>query len=410
LKRALLLVVLLALPAQAVPDPVTVETAHYRIRAEAARPDVEEMGRVLEAAWPQWVRFFGAEPEPGEGEKLEVCFGATQESFFARLKADGITPPQAGGYYSPQTRVAYLFRQPTIYNTRCLLLHETTHQFHYLARTGNRSVPATWYVEGLAEYLGRHSWDGEHLVLGQLPLLSLCDYSGKALAEDGITLQQVVAGEGGDRPLWFALVRFLLTAQDGQYATSFARLAEKLDRGGVAPKLFGQTVGSPRQLEKPFRAWLATEQEPWRQIYNEWEGIGPGRFAGTAGGSTVSTCAVKAPVTKLGATLETPSASSWIAGILLHHVDGDDYTTALCYGGKVIKVARRQAGGWLRLGEFPCPEAAEPSLIRFEAERRGGKVALIVEGRELGEFELPGRTMGLALQGSTVRYRNVTWE
>lgn len=416
MKRSLLvlcLMVLPAAPALAAPDLVTVESTHYRISAETSSTDAEEMGRVLEAAWPLFAGFFDAEPELEDDAKLEVFFGATQQTFFARLKADGIVPPKAGGYYSPKTRVAYLWRQPTIYNTRCLLIHEATHQFHYRSKTRNRSVPTTWYVEGLAEYLGRHHWDGENLAIGELPLLSLSDYSQKALASldaGEVTLAEVVAGQAGDRPLFFAIVRFLLTASDGKYVKSFRRLSGKLDRGGASPKLFGQTVGSPKRLEGKFHAWLATEQEPWRQIYNEWEGIGPGRVAGTAGGSIVSTCAVKAPVTKIAADLEVPATSNWIAGVLLHHTNGNDYTTALCYGGKVIKVARRQDDRWVQLGEFPCPTPGQEGLIRFRVERSGGKVHLYVEDEPVGAFDLPGSTLGLALQGSTVRYRNVTWE
>ncbi len=404
---------LLALTAFAAPELQTIETTHYRVHAEATPAQAKEMGRVLEAAWPQFAEFFGAEPELADGVKLDVFFGATQQSFFTRLKAAGITPPKAGGYYSPKTRVAYLWRQPTIYNTRCLLIHEATHQFHFLSKTRNRSVPMTWYVEGLAEYLGRHHWDGEELRLGELPLLSLSDYSKKAIESlDGeeISLADVIEGKGGDRPLFFAIVRYLLTGEDGKYHQSFGILSKKLDRGGASPALFSRTVGSPRKLEKKFREWLLDEQEPWRQIFNEWEGMGSGRVCGTAEGSIVSTCAVKAPVKRLSATLEIPADGAWIAGVLLHHTDNGDYTTALSYGGKEIRVARRRDRKWVTLSRFPGPKPKEKGLLRFVVERTGEKVRLLVEGREMGTFELPGRTFGLALQGSTVRYRNVTWE
>ncbi len=402
-----------AAPVASAPESAVAETAHYRIRAEASRSEAAEMGRVLEAAWPQFQEFFSATPELAEGQKLEVFFGATQDSFFARLRADGISPPQAGGYYSPKTRTAYLWRQPTIYNTRCLLIHETTHQFHYLAKTGNRSLPVTWYVEGLAEYLGRHTWDGENLSLGELPLVSLTDYSVKALAEldaDGADLAGVVEGRVGGRPLWFALVRFLLTGAEGKYRKPFATLSKKLDRGAASPSLFGRAVGSPRKLEPVFREWLESEQEPWKQIFNEWEGIGPDRFKGTAGGSTVSACAVKGKVTRLIATLEIPEDGAWIGGVLLHHTSNDDYTTALCYGGKEIRVARRQGGKWVRLGSAPCPLPVAKDRLRFVLERNGEKVTLRVEGRRIGDYELPGQTLGLALQGSTIRYRDVIWQ
>ena len=418
MKRALLVLglpvlCLLGLTASAAPGLQVIDTAHYLVHAEATRAQTEEMGRVLEAAWPQLAKFFGAEPELADGVKLNVFFGATQQSFFARLKADGITPPKAGGYYSPKTRVAYLWRQPTIYNTRCLLIHEATHQFHFLSKTRNRSVPMTWYVEGLAEYLGRHYWDGESLRLGELPLLSLSDYSRKALESlngEEVSLAKVIEGKGGGRPLFFAIVRYLLTGENGKYRKSFARLSKKLDRGAASPALFSRTVGSPRKLEQKFREWLRHEQEPWRQIFNEWEGMGSGRFSGTAGGSIVSTCAVKAPVKRLSATIEVPADGAWIAGVLLHHTDNGDYTTALSYGGKEIRVARRQDHKWVTLGRFPGPKPKEKGLLRFVVERTGGKVRLLVEGKEMGTFELPGGTFGLALQGSTVRYRNVTWE
>jgi hypothetical protein len=66
-----------------------------------------------------------------EGEKLPVFIAATREGFAARLTADGIAPPASGGYCHPGNRTAYLWRQPTLYHTRVLLLHEATHQFHY---------------------------------------------------------------------------------------------------------------------------------------------------------------------------------------------------------------------------------------------------------------------------------------
>jgi len=156
-----ILLLLLAAPAAAAPEPIRVETEHYALLAETDRAEAEELGRVLEAAWPQLEAFFGAAPDLDGDERLPVRFFATKESFAAGLRADGIAPPASGGYYHPPNRTAWLWRQPTIYNTRCLLLHEVTHQFHFLARTGNRSLPQNWYVEGLAEHLGRHEWDGE---------------------------------------------------------------------------------------------------------------------------------------------------------------------------------------------------------------------------------------------------------
>ncbi len=73
-------------------------------------------------------------------------------------------------------------------------------------------------------------------------------------------------------------------------------------------------------------------------------------------------------------------------------------------------MARRQNNKWVKLGNYPCPKPAGKGLIRFRLERVGEQVRLFVEEKAIGAFKLPGTTLGLALQGSTVRYRNVTWE
>ena len=59
----------------------TVETAHYRLEAEG--DNAKEQARVLEAAWPQFKAFFGAEPKTKE--KLRVRYFATREAWVRSL-------------------------------------------------------------------------------------------------------------------------------------------------------------------------------------------------------------------------------------------------------------------------------------------------------------------------------------
>ena len=394
-------------------DPVVVETEHYRIEAGFPAGEVEEMGRVLEAAWPQFAAFFGAEPTLAGDERLRVFVGATKEAFEARMRADGVTPPEAGGYYSPGNSTAYLYRQPTIYYTRVLLLHEATHQFHYRACTKNRHISHPWYVEGLAEHLGRHCWDGETLVIGALPVLSLADYAAAAKAKLDAANGDLrgFLEEGYDaRPVYWALVRYLLLGEGGRNATKFRALMKRLDRGEIGRDIVFRTFGRSAPLGRKLSEWLAGEQEPWMQIYNEWEGTAPGRFRGTAPGAIVSLCRAKADLVRLRATLEVPGSGAWIGGLLLHHVDNGNYSTAMVYGTSEIRVVKREGDHWVTLATAALPEPKEPGLLRFEAVRQGGKVTLMVEGAEIGGFELPGSKLGLALQGSTLKFRDVSWE
>lgn len=157
--------------------PEIVETEHYRFVSEGPRAEAEELGRVLEAAYAGFAAYFEAKPKLGKGERLSVKFFETRDAWAAALRAAGATPPDgAGGYYWTEDRTAYLYRQPTRYFTRSLLLHEATHQFQFLACTRNREPLAYWYKEGVAEHLGWNAWDGRELAIGVLPLVSLENY------------------------------------------------------------------------------------------------------------------------------------------------------------------------------------------------------------------------------------------
>ena len=133
------------------------ETKHYRLHGE--KVDVKDVGRMLEGLHKNLTKHFGRAPKG----KLRIEVYGNRKRWQDALRRDGITPPNAGGYYSPKTKTGYLFVQPTKYFTRQLILHEATHQFHYLAATNNNSPGCFWYVEGLAEYFGMHNWDGKEL-------------------------------------------------------------------------------------------------------------------------------------------------------------------------------------------------------------------------------------------------------
>ncbi len=403
-----------AAPVAAAAPSATVESAHYRVTVEGTEAEADEVAKVLEAAWPLYRDFFGAEPKLAEGERLGVFVAATVEGFRARLTADGITPPAAGGYYSPGNRTAYLWRQPTIYYSRCLLLHEAAHQFHYLARTGNRALPMGWYVEGIAEYLCRHTWDGERLAVGVLPTLSLEDYAAAARREaagDAGALASRLAKGDLSRPLMWALFRWLRHGAEEKKRANLPRLCDKLDRGAAGDDLLWKAFGSPPRVAEALVAYLETEQEPWTPVFNEWEGIGPGRIRGVAPPPIVSFCRVKAEVRRLAASLQVPAEGDWRGGLLLDYAGNADYVVAMSTPDGTVTVARRtDAAGWQTLGavKFPPPAPGQP--LPFVAERGEGGVRLRVAGRDAGHYPLAARSMGLALQGCDLRFADVAWE
>lgn len=404
-------VLLLLCGAATAPAMERVETKHYVLLAETSMAQAKEYGRVLEAAWPEYRKFFGAVPDEKltHGKKLVVRFCATKASFDAALKADGIEPPAAGGYYAPRTRTAYLWKQPTIYYTRCLLLHEAAHQFHFLSRTGNRMVPVEWYVEGIAEYLCRHEWDGKTLKLAVVPVVSLKDYPHAALSQLDRGSVLAAAGKSGvlSRPLDWALVSFLMTAPNRR---RFQVLRDRYDRGRADPALLFRLFGPPKKLSASLRAWLTRVQEPLAQVFNQWEGIGPGELRGVSGPLIVSFCRVKGEARSLTAKLVVPTRSrSWTGGLLLAYASRKSYTVGIIRSGRIVEVDRRQSGRWRLLTRKPCPAPAKDGSLALSATRRGKQVTFNVGGAQIGTFDVPGATLGLCVEGGRATYRSVKW-
>ena len=395
-----LTVVLLLNAGAAWAEPHVIESEHYRLEWGGARGTGEEYSRMLEAAWPQFTKFFGKAPKLKKGEKLRVRYFTTRERWAKALMADRAIPPaNAGGYYWPATKTAYLYQQPTRSYTRTLLLHEVAHQFHYLARTRNSRPQVPWYTEGIAEYLAEHFWDGETLELGVVQLVTLKDYPAKA--RDTIGKGDLVLDEKTPRPVGWAIVRYLATKPHRRFKT----LCKKLDAG--AANSFKKLVGKADKVSAQLAPWLETQQEPWAQVFNEWNGVGPKSMRGFA--DVISCCRVKQPTNELAATLLIPKDGRFIAGLLLEFKDAKDYTVALLDQNGALRIQRRRDGAWSvleRHGSLVIPD----DRVAFVAARSAKGVLFTVCGRTFGPWKFEGDTLGLALENCDVTFADLIWK
>jgi len=393
-------------------DEQVVRSAHYELHYEGTHAAAEEAARILEAAWSGFRAFFDAEPPLKPAERLRVRFYMSRAAWVAGLRADGVRPPDgAGGYYWPGTKTAYLYRQPTQYFTRTLLVHEAGHQFHFLARTHNKAPSAPWYTEGIVEFLSWHRWDGERLDLGVLPGVSLQDYPAvalRALEAKGFDLGAFVDGRlPAARPIAWALLRYLATGRAGKPLPGFESFRQKMDRGAQAPSTFKHTLGRPGKLLPRLRAWLRANQAAWAQVFNEWEQTGPAAFRGHAG--VVSACRLKRSATSLQAVFTVaPVQPRWRAGLLLHWSDVDDYTVALVTRAGEVAVDRHRRGRWERLFSVQRPAPDHTHSRRLRAVREGPRVAFFLDGRRVGAWALPGKTLGLAMDNGDVAFSEVS--
>ncbi len=395
---------------------VTAEGARYRVVSDGDDQKLaDEMVTVLDAAYAEFQKHFKAKPKLKKGAKLEVRHFVTEEKFQIAVRATGEPPTKAGGIYLPSTKIAYFQTQPTRYYTRVLMLHETAHQFHYLARTKNKEPTARWYTEGLAEYLSWHHWDGKTLQLGVRPLISLNDRAKAALAEiDGADIEAFVEGKTDlSRPIAWALVRWMATGgKNGKPHKKFVSFTKKMDAGNKPASLFRKFFGTPKSMKPEFVKWIKAEQSPWVWGFNEWEPLSNNSLRGFAKQYTVAY--LRDPAPNLTATLVVPEKPGWNIGVTLHWTSADDYSVALLNYAGFMHIVRRTEGRWQTLEKGAVP-GLEPGLEKgkrctFQLFRRGAEVSMLVNQVGFGPWELPGQTFGLALRNCDATFVDIKWK
>lgn len=386
----------------------SVQSKHYNLYYEGSRLEADSTLRLLEKAYDGYKAFFQKEPLLKKEARLRVCFYKDRAAWSAGIAADGAKAPNAGGYYWPPSKTAYLFKQPTLGYTRKLILHEAGHQFHYLSRTNNKNPKANWYIEGVAEHLAEHYWDGETLVLG-VPALSLKDYPKNALdalKSGKITLKSMIKGKD-NRALGSLFVRFLCTEK--KLAKAYKKLSAALDAGADSEATCLKYLGKIEVLEKRFLKWLENNLQDWTYVFNEWEQLAKDRFYGHAG--VVSFCRLTKTVKKLEAKLEVPIGGRWQAGLLLSYSgSGGEYTVALMNQNGLVVVNQRKDGKWTRIGEKKFKKPLPGQKIAMSVSRKGAKVQLTLQGKKVGSFKLKGPYVGLVLDSCQPRFAEVRWK
>ncbi len=161
-----------------------------------ARREIEELPELFDQAFPQWCAFFGVDPANAADWQAVGCLMSDKARFERAGLLPNALPPFANGY--SVGRCLWLYDQTSPYYRRHLLLHEGVHAFM------DTLLPAggpPWYVEGLAELLGTHSWQDGRLELGifpasadDVPRLGRVEMIQKALAAGkALNLTQVLA-------------------------------------------------------------------------------------------------------------------------------------------------------------------------------------------------------------------------
>jgi hypothetical protein len=383
-------------------------TEHYTLHIVGFDFDeAENLAALAETAWLGFAAFFGVEVSG----PLEVYVDADADSFYATLARAGIGEPEgAGGYYDPGSGDAFLFRQPTVYYSRVLFLHELTHQ--YQDHAGAMSGLPFWYVEGLAESLGRHHWDGECLELRSRPLLSWEDIAASAQAEldGGAGVSALLSGQNASRPLAQELVRML--ASQPQFVDGFSdwRAAVAAGTTGSDAESLAAAVGDADLLDDAMAEWVPNDQELMAPVYLDWVPIAGDGAWGFAGSSAAAR--VKLPVDQFSMVTEVPTGGANVGTVYGYDTaTGDMEMAFLSADGSVSRFA--VVGGavtWDGYGIVNLDSVNLDSDVRWSQLAGADSTEVTIADQVV---DLP-RTLpaagGLALYNANAVFKDLRWE
>ena len=392
-----------------------VKTAHYSLRAEADQATAEDYARILEASWGEFEDYFHVAPALGAGDRLDVRFYASFDAWSAGLLDDGfMAPKEAGGVFEPSSRRAYLYDQHNPYFNQMLLVHEATHQFHLLGRAKDRNLPF-WYVEGIAEYLGRQDWDGHCVKLGSVPIMNWDDMPSAALDvanSSGLDVPSIVSGSGSpSRAESWATVRFFEEGDEKAHRAAFDAFREAFDTGIVdAAHSFDTLVGSPAGFVDPLKLWLPSSQQPMEPVFTEWVHRAPHAVLAYSPG-VFSLAVMKGDVSHFETKFDVPIAASWKVGAVLGYDDASNYLGVVVdQGGSLASfTATKGKAYWGSVGTAPASVDGKLGTLAVDFIG-GGKAKLTVNGKPV-ELDIGfAPRAGLSLNDTRVLFHDIAWQ
>jgi hypothetical protein len=226
--------------------------------------ELRELPRVFDSAMPVWCEMFGLQ----ESEVADWHARAFIMLDRPRFQTAGYLPASLPNFpYGFQSGdQLWIAEQPSAYYRRHLLLHEGTHWF--MTRKYGQNGPP-WLMEGMAEWLGTHRWDGEQLTMGMIPeSKNTVPYWGR------ITLIQQQLADGL-APSLETVLRYGDTAHQEveAYAWSWAAVLFLRNHPDTADT-FRLLLQQPMRPDASLNRWLYRRLvSRWPQLRQQWSAM-----------------------------------------------------------------------------------------------------------------------------------------
>ncbi len=234
---------------------------------------LRELPKVFDAALSQWCDVFeinqadvvgraGIGNNARQGWHVVACVMLERQRFVDA----GLLPKEIGTFqhgFQLGDRL-WVSEQPSDYYRRHLLLHEGTHWMMW-RKFGSQSPP--WLAEGMAEWLGTHRWDGQHLHMGIIPSSrDEVPYWGRTK----LIQEQLAAGTA---PTLETILRYSNTAhqQTDAYAWSWAAVVFLKHHPDTAA-VFAQLMQRSWRSSDEANGWLFQQlRSRWPQLREQWQ-------------------------------------------------------------------------------------------------------------------------------------------
>lgn len=261
--------------------PFVARGPHYVVQTDVSERVADDSLRLLEAAWPLFRARFGRDAVAKSRDGRLPIFIYSCRDVYRFRRYPGMEPwvDRASGFYDRIHGIGHVEYAPQPYSQHRLVLHEASHQYHYLSLgKGRRDIFPRWYVEGVANDLERHEWDGRRLRIGieATPFtVGHEDIAAAAFRAAPFDLMRLLDGgalswipdDRDRRAIGFVLVRYL---RQSRFADWFARFEERVSAGLRAPSfptdvLMSDVVDDLIRYADSIRPARSTPQYEWQR-------------------------------------------------------------------------------------------------------------------------------------------------
>lgn len=255
---------------------------HYALKTDYGEMDAHRDLALLEAAYPQYLAFFGLEPPGIEAKRMAVVDATSKESLARALQSDGIAWDFSGGGITfDGYNTSYVYPSGSLqYHHRYILLHEAVHLYQDCLFGSVEATPL-WFYEGIADVLANHTWDEEHqrLTVSVVDKPTVHNWYDEALQryrKEPFTASQILSGAKSGRELGFLLVTYFTTDVDRamRFRIWWQEMCRWRLRGAFrerSDRLLRELFGPRETLDAGFAAWVKERRDSFHYVDWGWE-------------------------------------------------------------------------------------------------------------------------------------------